>query len=381
VKRLYFRPSGVSRRALALIAALSLALLFAVERLPTLEHQPYYREKIVAANLAAEGMRLVRDEKVARGLRIDPEVDPAGSGLIGAAYSPITSNTGDLVSKRTANNPNFAAVLVEMLQKARVRRGDVVAVGISGSFPGLNIAAYAALQTLEARPLVIVSASASEWGANNPEFSWLDMEQVLIEKNVFRFGAAAASRGGIDDRGYGMPPEGKALLDAAIERHGLRKVDADSLADAIDLRMAVYDELAAGKPVRAYLNIGGGSASAGTYIGKRQLEPGVNFSLPRGAPKVDSVMLRFLQRGVPVIHIRRIARLARHYGLPVDPRVLPKPGEGSVYVRATYNRWLALGGLFAILLAMLAFTRLDIGLRLLGSARRTQDRTEPQQMI
>ncbi len=379
MKRLYFRPSGVSRRALALIAALSVALLFAVERLPTLEKQPYYREKVAAAHLAAESMRVIKNEKLARGLRVDPEVDPADSGLIGAAYSPVTSNTGDLVSKRTANNPNFAAVLVEMLKQAGVRRGDIIAVGVSGSFPGMNIAAYAALQTLETHPVVIVSASASEWGANNPELLWLDMEQVLAEKNVLRTRAAAGSRGGIDDRGFGMSDAGKALLDAAIERYALRRVDADTLGEAIALRMAVYDELAAGKPVRAYLNVGGGSASVGTYIGKKQLKPGVNFTPPRGV-NADSVMQRFLQRGVPVIHVTQIARLARRYGLPVDPRVTPKPGEGSVYVRTTYNRWLAFGGVLVIVLAMVAFTRLDIGLRLLGSARRSEP-AAPEPMI
>jgi poly-gamma-glutamate system protein len=381
VKRLYFRPSGVSRRALTLIAVLSACLLFAVERLPVHEKQPYYEQKAAAAGLAAEAFRVIREERLARELAIDPEIDPARTGLIGTAYSPVTSNTGDLTSKRTANNPNFAAVLVQMLREAGVRRGDQVAVGVSGSFPGMNVAAYAALQTLEAKPLIIVSASASEFGANLPELLWLDMEKLFVDKNLFRFRAPAASRGGIDDRGFGMPEQGQALLDAAIERHGLRKVDAESLAEAIELRMRVYDELAQQKPIRAYLNVGGGSASVGTYIGKKQLKPGVNLSPPRGAAAVDSVMQRFLQRGVPVVHITQIISLARRYGLPVDPKITPKPGEGSVYVKTTYNRWLALAGAVIILLAMVAFTRLDLGLRLLGSSRRSEERTEPQQMI
>jgi hypothetical protein len=171
------------------------------------------------------------------------------------------------------------------------------------------------------------------------------------------------------------------LLDAAIERHGLRKVDAESLADAIDLRMRVYEELAQSKPIRAYVNIGGGSASVGTYVGKKQLKPGVNVTPARGSAAVDSVMQRFLKQGVPVVHVTQIATLARRYGLPVDPKATPKPGEGSVYVKETYNRWLALSGVVLILLAMIAFTRLDLGVRLLGSARRGEEHAEPQQMI
>lgn len=381
MKRLYLRPSGVSRRALALIAALSLAVLFAVERLPVLERQPLYTEKVAAANLALEAMRAIRAEKLAKGLRLDPEADPAGTGLIGVAYSIVTSNTGDLLSKRTANNPNFAAVMVQFLHEAGVQPGDVVAVGVSGSFPGLNIAAYAALQTLGAEPIVISSASASEWGANNPELLWLDMEKLLHEKQIFRFRSVAASRGGIDDRGFGLQPEGQAMLDAAIERNGVERVDAESLPDAIERRMQVYERFDGDKPIKAYLNIGGGSASVGTYVGKRQLKPGVNFRVPKGSPSVDSVMHRFLARGVPVIHVTKIVTLARRYGLPVDPKAMPKVGEGAIYSRSTYDRRLALGGVVVILFAMIALTRLDLGLRLLGSSRRDERPAEPQQMI
>lgn len=381
MKRLYLRPSGVSRRALALIAALSVAVLFAVERLPVLERQPYFSEKVAAASLALEATRAIRAEKLAKGLRIDPEADPAGTGLIGLAYSKVTSNTGDLVSKRTANNPNFAAVLVQFLRDVGVKPGDNVAVGVSGSFPGLNVAAYSALQTVGAEPIVIASASASEWGANDPELLWLDMERLLQEKQIFRFRSVAASRGGIDDRGFGLQPEGQALLDAAIARNSLLRVDASSLPEAIDLRMQVYDRFDRDKPIKAYLNIGGGSASVGTYVGKRQLKPGVNFTTPKGAPAVDSVMHRFLQRGVPVIHVTKMVTLARRYGLPVDPKVMPKVGDGSIYSRTTYDRRLAFGGVVAILLAMVALTRLDIGLRLLGSTRRDDRPAEPQQMI
>jgi hypothetical protein len=40
-------------------------------------------------------------------------------------------------------------------KEANVQEGDVVAVGVSGSFPALNISTYAALESLGVRPLVI----------------------------------------------------------------------------------------------------------------------------------------------------------------------------------------------------------------------------------
>jgi poly-gamma-glutamate system protein len=256
----------------------------------------------------------------------------------------------------------------------------VIALGISGSFPALNLAAFAAIQTLGLKPIVISSAASSEWGANNPELTWLDMEQVLVERGVFTFRSVAASRGGIDDRGFGMTEEGQAILDRIIEKYALRKLEGASLKESIDQRMALYQELAESRPIKAYINIGGGSASVGTHVGKKQLKPGLNVEAPHGPGLVDSVMLRFIQQGVAVIHVSDISKLARRYGFPVEPQRTPTLGQGTIYARAEYNRWLAFIGALVVCASMLAFTRLDIGLRILRQNRPTE-RSEPQQMI
>jgi poly-gamma-glutamate system protein len=381
MKRLYWRPSRVSRTALTLIAAIALVALLAVEGLPVKKQQPYYAEKVRAAELALVAMQTIKTAKLARGMRIDPVADPAGSGLIGSALTPVTSNTGYLGAKRVSANPNFAAVILELLRSARVGRGDLVAVGLSGSFPALNIATYAALHVVGASPIIVSSAASSEWGANHPELLWLDMERILAEAHVFGFRSVAASRGGIDDRGVGMSDEGLALLDAGIARNGLVDLDPKSLSDAIEKRMRVYEQKAAGRAIRAYVNVGGGTASVGTHIGRKQLAPGLNTKLPRGAELVDSVMLRFLQRGVPVVHLTGVAELARRYGLATKENQLQRVGEGEVYVKTEYNRWLAGAAIAAILLCMLAFLRLDVGLRLLGRRARSEPSPDPEPMI
>jgi poly-gamma-glutamate system protein len=352
VKRLYFRPQQVSRLALVVIALIAFAVLIAVEAFPLQMRQPHIDEKIAAARLARDAMAAIKAEKVRRGIRIDPEVDPGNSGLIGAPVTPVTSNTGDLRAKWISVNPNFAAAVVDMLKRASIERGDVVAVGLSGSFPALNIATFAALETLGAKPIAISSVAASEWGANLVELLWIDMEKLLEQKHLFGFRSIAASRGGIDDHGFGMSQEGREMLDHAILRNGLIRIDSQSLADAIERRMKIYDEHAAQRPIKLYVNVGGGSASVGTHVGKKQLVPGLNTELPRGAP-VDSVMLRFLERKVPVIHLSSVARLARQYGLASSQGGLPSVGEGTVYVRAEYNRWLAIAGLVVLLGVML----------------------------
>src|SRR5210317_1920655 len=99
-----------------------------------------------------------------------------------------------------------------MLKEVRLKENDVVAVAFTGSFPGLNIAVLAALQTLNLYPLIITSIGASNWGANDPYFTWLDMERELYNAQIFKYRSIAASIGGGLDRGRGLSPEGRKLI-------------------------------------------------------------------------------------------------------------------------------------------------------------------------
>lgn len=382
MKRVYWRPPGVSRRALLLIAMVAIGAMALVEKFPVQKKQRWYDEKLAAARLTRDAFSVLKAEKVRRGIAIDPEGDPHQTGMIGTALTPVTSNTGYLSAKRASINPNFSAVIVQMLKRAGVDKGDVVAVGFSGSFPALNVATAAALQTLGLDPIVISSASASEWGANQVDWLWIDMERVLVDEQVFGFRSVAASPGGIDDRGFGMSKEGRALLDSAIERHGLEKIQPKTVVEAVERRMQIYDEKAGGRAIEAYVNVGGGAASVGTQIGKKQFKPGLNLEPPRGEGLMDSVMLRFSERGVPVVHVTGISTLAKQYGLRNNAEgALPPIGEGNIYVKAEYNRWLALGGIVAVIAAMLAFIRLDVGMRILRVSPRRKEAPQPQQMV
>ncbi len=367
MKKLYWRPSGVSRVELALIAVVAIVALVSVENLPRVRRQSHFSDKLAAARLAESCMLTIKEEKIRRGIVIDPETDPNHTGMVGNVVTPITSNTGHLPAKLLSTNPNFAAVLVAMLKRAGVEKGSVVAVGLSGSFPALNVATYSALQTLRARPVIIASVASSEWGATDPTYTWLDMEETLFNRRLISFRAVAASRGGIDDRGLGISRQGRALLDAAVERAGIRKLEPHSLEEAISTRMNLYYEYAKDDRVAAYINVGGGSASVGTFVGKKLYEPGLNTSAPRGA--TDSVMTRFVQEGVPIIHMSSILRIAQRYGLATEPGGATAPGQGGVYARVEYNPWYAGVAIVVILGTMVLFLRLDVGRNLLGSTR------------
>ncbi|MBI4224245.1 MAG: poly-gamma-glutamate system protein [Deltaproteobacteria bacterium] len=364
MKKLYWRPTKVSRTVLSLIAVVSLFGMVSVERFQVLKRQPHFKEKIAAAKLTKEAFQVLKKERLRRGIPIDPEVDPAQTGLIGMAISSITSFEGYLPAKQTSINPNFAAVLVQLLREAGVRSGDAVALGLSGSFPAVNVAVYAAAEILKLKPVIISSAAASQWGANHRHFSWLDMEQHLFRKKIFSFRSATASLGGIEDRGWGMTKKGRQNLKSIVERNGLPLLEVQNYEESVAKRMALYKEQAGGLPIRAYVNVGGGTSSVGKRIGKHAFQEGLVLNMPAAAQAIDSVMAQFRLQRVPVLHLVNVRKLAEKYGLPLQPDRMPGVGEGGIFMKEEPSKLFVLGFLGLILLSLFAFVRTDLGFRI-----------------
>lgn len=383
MKKVIWRPKAVSRPAMILIAILSLIGLLMVERFRIPQRQAYFDNKIEAAELAQRAFREVEGLR-RRAREIDPAYDPLETGLIGVNMSSITSVNGVLPSKQTSANPNFAAVVVDMLKRAGVKEGDVVGVGLSGSFPALNICTIAAIETLKARPVIISSGAASQWGANLPDLLWIDMEKHLYDQGIFEHRSIAVSIGGDEDRGENLPPEGLVDIQAAIERCELPLISAPDFTGAVDERIKLMRNEADRQGIKCYVNVGGGAVSAGSSVGKKMFDEGLSMRPPvRMPPELDGVMPRLSKQGVPVIHLVQIVDLAERFGLPVAPqpdqRELIQPGQGAVFEAIDYNKWLAVGVLAAIVASLFGFIRSDIGFRLLqgGHTRKAAGHPEP----
>jgi len=381
VKHVYWRPNQPHRVALALIAVLSILGLVSVEVFQTKQKQSNYREKTKAAHLAQEAFQLLKERRLQLRIPIDTEIDPMESGLMGTLMTPVTSNTGSLSAKQTSANPNFAAVLVRLLKRVEVKKGDIVAVGFSGSFPAINVCVHAAIETLKLKPIIVSSVSASSWGANLPEFLWIDMEQFLYQRRLISHKTQLASIGGIEDRGIGVSDEGIFLMKQAIARHRVRFLDPENFADSIEERMRLFIESAQGEPIRAYINVGGGTTSVGTKIGKLLFRPGLNQSAPTGGSHIDSVMNRMIKRGTPVIHFIHIEQLAKQYGLQVQPIKMPIVGEGKIFYRREYNPYLTTGVLTGILFILYIFIQSDWGFRIMLASRRRKTKGHPEPMV
>jgi poly-gamma-glutamate system protein len=268
---------------------------------------------------------------------LDRENDPEASGLIGQEFTLTTTDRGVLEAKLTSVNPNFAAVFVDYFHELKLKPGDPVAIALTGSFPALNIAVLAAAEELRLSPIPITSVGASMWGANDPAFSWLDMEDLLVDRGLLRTRSVAASLGGSNDRGRGLSPKGRSLLRDAIARNDVPLLSASTLDGAIRRRIAIYDSLAAPRGVRAYVNIGGGSASTGTQQNVDVIQPGINRSLKPYNFTQRGVLHYYGKKRVPVVHVLNVETIAARHGLPAVPEAVPPVGEGEIFYREAYD--------------------------------------------
>lgn len=327
------RRSTLSFVLIYIAGAAGLLLILAVNFFPG-GGSSLRREMTEASRLMARAEVAVRDCRAEKGVPLDEAADPNGTGLIGVETSPVTTSLGNLAAKRTATNPDFAGLLVLLLDEAGVRRGDAIAVGASSSFPSLVIATLAAAEVMGAKPLAVSSLGASEWGANIPAFNWLDMEACLRQAGVLDIRPIALAVGGDEDVGRDMSPAGREFLRARIRESGIPFIEEPGLSENVRERLRRYEEAAAGRPIRAFVNVGGSWANIGTNAEVLKLRPGLLSDVFIPAPGERGVLQEMAARKVPVIHLLNVRGLCERYGLPWDPRPLPAPGAAGLDHRA-----------------------------------------------
>lgn len=350
--------TGVRPGRLYLLGALGL-LLFALFKLVPPGSPPDKAAMLRAAEIMASAERTIRECREARGMAPDPASDINRTGLIGIETSPVTTTLGNLEAKRTTANPNFAGLVVRLLVDARVRRGDVVAVGASSSFPALIVAVLAATRALDAEPLLICSLGASQWGANDPRFDGLDILDCLEHGPGPKGRILALAVGGDEDRGGELSAEGRSILEDRIRRTNRPALDEPDLERNVGRRVRLYMEGAAGRRIGAFVNVGGSWANIGTDASVLRVAPGLTRVAEIPPTGSRGVLQEMASRGVPVIHLLNIKGLAAAHGLPWDPSPLPRPGEGDLYARPErlVGALAALCGLYACLALLILFPR------------------------
>ncbi len=377
-----FKPSLKSVWTLVVLSLISYGLYNWAEFSRVPQKQPHYDEKLAAARLMENWIGMLKEAKAPEAAFVDEVNDPARTLLIGQKHTLITSTEGNHQAKLATTNPNTAAMMVQIFKEAGLEKGDKVALAVTGSFPGLNLAAYAACKVLELQPVVITSVSSSWYGATDPDFNWLDMEKVLADQGQIPFRSVAASIGGADDRGRSLSPEGRRLALEAMRRNGVHSLNGDSLSlessededisAAVDARMQTYQDAVSKdlKGYSAYINIGGGVVSLGHPENANVIPLGYTRHLPEDNYPAKGVVHYFSEHGVSIINFKYVPRafaaMLERYGIPWRPDHVAKPGEGSMFAKERYD--LRVVGLAVAIMAVLVLIviRYDLRMQRLG---------------
>ena len=375
-----FIPAIQKTSTLVGLSSLALGCFILSINFRTIDVSPSYDDKIEAANLMQKAMSILKNHRMEESVFIDIENDPNETGLVGSPFSLITTDEGDLDSKLTTLDPNFSAVMVELMYQLGLKDGDTIAVLMTGSMPGANIAVLTACRALGVIPITITSVGASQWGANLVDFTWLDMESILFENDLISSRSIAASIGGRNDMGRLLSPSGRDLIMENINKHDLPLIRKERLADNIQHRMDLYGSIQSINKYDAIVNVGGGVASLGTSFNLRLLPPGVvkrniiqDIVRPGG---IEGVFSKFLKFDVPGLHILNIRPLTQEFKMPFAPIPIPEIGVGGLYAIEKYNVWVA-----GICLIVVSSSVLAVGIHSKRKIRQHLIQHEPDSLL
>ncbi len=368
MKRLFFpqrshipkESAEEMHRVVFILCGLSLLFYVLAGVIPLRQGKEVKKAMIKASGIMEQSLVALRECRKEKGVAIDKENDFNETGLIGLKFSPTTTSLGSLEAKRTATNPNFAGLIVYLLSRAGVGRGDTIAAGASGSFPSLIVAVLSGSKAMGLNLLLISSLGASQWGANNPDFHWLDMQSCLQNIGLFETQPLALSLGGEKDTGIDMSAEGRALLRRAAREWGGLFLEEPDLSRNVQIRRHLYEEYAGEKKIKAFINIGGSWSNLGTDSEVLKIKPGLVQVRYIPAAEKRGVMQEMALWGMPIIHLLHIKGLCRRYRLPWDPKPLPHPGEGKLYHLASETQpsfFLLAGGYFLLVVLVIVFRK------------------------
>jgi len=339
-----FRPAIQKLSSLILMAVFCVVMTIISYKSQLDYKKPHYDKKVQAANYMFESLKVLRQEYKDIPTPIKSQADQSNNGNVTdlndieskrsfSSLDPLETGLvfyqdglpGNPSSKLTTLNPNFAALVVDLMIEAGVKvpeerkRKPKVAVAFSSSFPGANLAVLSACKTLDVEPVVITSLSGSNYGAiDYNQFSWLDMEKKLIDSKIFpsTYKSKAVSIGRGNDSGIGLDSLTIKAIKGAINKHDIDFIYNEKEIEMeyyIDKRMETYFNRNDNAPYDLFINVGGGHASIGA---SNEIRNSPGFLSLEYLDEIykdntdDCAMFRFSQKeSTPAINIIDIEKL------------------------------------------------------------------------
>ncbi len=345
------REGKIPIPSLVIVSGITIFLMLIELNSVSLVKAEYYDEKKAAAELTVQSYKAIKDAMKTLEISINSTFDPNETGLIGIPSSSITTGKGDLNAKLTSTNPHFAALIVKYIKEAGLKRNDRVALSFTGSFPALNIAVLSAIKVLELDPIIITSVGSTMWGANHPQFTYLDMERILNQKGLHEFKTTAASVGTDDDISNEYSRQGKKYIEESITRNNVNFLRSTPLDEAIRKRIEIYTS---GGDIKLFINVADdATVLAGEHVSSGLIKPGE-------IKEKKGILAYFSKLGVPVINLVDVLDLAEKNHLPVAPHPLPEIGHGEFYYTFRYSVIQAALYLVILFIVMFLAFKLDV---------------------
>lgn len=231
---------------------------------------------------------------------------PVNAGFDGPEWTEPVTTVRSAPAKRTLVSAHTAAVFSRLLREAGLRRGDTVAVVLSGAYVGASVAVLSAIESYGLRTVVVSSLGAPVAGADDPGFAWLDLERTLREAGVWRMHSIRALIGADASVASRVREPGDALragLLASARRANVPLIESGDFAAAVNESAAVMG-LGPNSDTRpaALVNIGASRLALGECLDPVDVPYGLSrrpLVCHRGAPGLMQIAL---DQGVPVLN-------------------------------------------------------------------------------
>lgn len=353
----------VSTTYLVLLFTFALIGIILIENNKKLETYSAFEQQILAAQIMKQSFEEIKQYRVSLDILIREELDPNRTGIIGEEFTDITTTIGNIEAKRTSTNYDFAALLVRYLTELDLKKGDVIAIGASGSFPSLVMATLSAARAMDLKPLLIYSIGSSMYGANIPGFTFIQMLDILNQKNILPYKITAISLGGDNDRADGLfLSKSKDSFFQIATSANIPFIYEENIETNLEKRSSFYHDEAGEKHIKCFVNIGGASINHGHIAASINFPNGLVTKYQNASDLASSGMIfKFLAEGIPVIHLLNIKDLAIKNDIAIDPVPIPEIGKGGVYYLIDYNKSLIITVLLLIFIGFLALLLKRIG--------------------
>lgn len=216
------RTGKVGKSILIIYATLAIIFFFILTLTIKDKKSKYYKEKILACEKAKEAFLIVKAYRLNHSFPIDIINDPKETGLIFHPYSIITYERTNLFLTHTSLSPNYAALFVEFLKNKGLKENDSIIIFLDGSFPAMNISLLSALNILKLKPIIFLQVSSISYGANDPNFTFLEILDTLKKAGIFDFTIEYASLGGKNDIGKGLSIKAREFIKEKIALYKIK---------------------------------------------------------------------------------------------------------------------------------------------------------------